>query len=271
MKKAIELKNVSFKYKSSSESVLSNFSLTINQGEWVSLLGHNGSGKSTLSKIMAGLVDVDSGSVEIFGKKYNQENLYNIRKQISVVFQNPDSQFVGATVEDDIAFGLENHFYPVEKMNDIILDVLKRVDMKDFINSAPHDLSGGQKQKVAIAGVFAISPQIIIFDEATAMLDPKGVKEVNNLIEKINKEKNITVITITHNMEEAAKAQRLVIIEKGIIVFDDKPQNIIFDETRLKSLQLNSPFNAKISNEIFNQGLIQNKSMDIDEVIKWLK
>ncbi len=271
MKKALELKNVSFKYKENSEYILENLSLSIYEGQWVSLLGHNGSGKSTISKIMAGLTNPNKGEVLIFGKEYNEENIFDIRKMISVVFQNPDSQFVGATVEDDIAFGLENHFFKPEEMKDIITEVLTKVNMNDFIEAAPHKLSGGQKQKVAIAGVIAISPKIIIFDESTSMLDPKGVREVNKLIKKIHKEQKITIINITHNMEETLWSDRLVIIEKGKIKFDDAPEEIVFNIDKLRSLNLDAPFIAKVSQELFAQEICDKKTIDEEEILSCLK
>ena len=271
MKNAVELKNVSFKYKEDAEWVLQNFSLTIKEGQWVTILGHNGSGKSTVSKIMAGLSEINSGSVKIFDKEYNKDNIYDIRQEISVLFQNADSQFVGATVEDDIAFNLENHFFPVGEMKSIILKVLDKVKMSKYINAAPHNLSGGQKQKVSIAGILAISPKIIIFDESTSMLDPQSVKDINNIIKEIHIKHNITVINITHNMEETLLSKRLVIIEKGQIVFDGALKEILFDEVRLKSLKLDAPFVAKISNEMFKQGLANFKTLSKERILSCLK
>ena len=188
MKKIIEIKNLSFEYREGTKTI-NNISFDIFEGEYVAILGHNGSGKSTIAKLIIGLLEKLSGSITVNGIELTLENLYKVRDNIGIVFQNPDNQFIGATVRDDIAFGLENNCVPQNQMDEIINNYASKVDMQDFLDHEPTKLSGGQKQRVAIAGILAMNPKIIILDEATSMLDPIGKREINNLVRKLIKKK----------------------------------------------------------------------------------
>lgn len=226
--KAIDIKNLAYYYVKDEGYILKDFNLTINKGEWVSILGHNGSGKSTLSKLIVGLLAKREGTIEVNGV-FLEDNPYEIRKMVGIVFQNPDNQFVGSTVRDDIAFGLENKLIPREEMPILIDRFSEVVGMKEFLNKEPHNLSGGEKQRVAIAGVLAMDTDIIILDEATSMLDPKGRSEVMETINNLsNGEK--TIITITHDLEEAVLSDRIVVLNKGEIVLDGKPLDVFKNE-----------------------------------------
>src|SRR3954447_21017054 len=195
-----------------SKKAVDGVSFTVNDGEWIAIVGHNGSGKSTLAKLMIGLIYPDEGHVNVFIEKLTLDNLWEIRSQMGIVFQNPDNQFVGSTVQDDVAFALENNGIPREDMVVRVIDSLKSVQMDGFLNQEPHNLSGGQKQRVAIAGVIALRPSVIILDEATSMLDPKGREEVLDLVFDLKNKYNMTVISITHDLEEAARADRIVVM-----------------------------------------------------------
>ena len=216
MSAIIEIKNLSFAYdEASQQKTLSQIDLTIEQGQWVALIGHNGSGKSTLAKLLDGLLTPTEGTITVAGLPLNEENIWAIRDQIGMVFQNPDNQFVGADVEGDVAFGLENRGVPYEQMHQRVQEALEAVNMQAFAKHEPVRLSGGQKQRVAIAGVLAIRPQIVIFDESTSMLDPEGRAELVALMQHLNKEEGFTVISITHDIDEAALADRIIVLEQG--------------------------------------------------------
>ena len=214
MKKIIEIKNLSFEYREGIRTI-NNISFDIFEGEYVAILGHNGSGKSTIAKLIIGLLEKLKGTIIVNGVELTLENLYKVRDNIGIVFQNPDNQFIGATVRDDIAFGLENNCVPQNQMDEIINNYASKVDMQDFLDHEPIKLSGGQKQRVAIAGILAMNPKIIILDEATSMLDPIGKREINNLVRKLNKEKTMTIISITHDIEEAKNADRIIVMNNG--------------------------------------------------------
>lgn len=231
----IKVENLNFSYKEN-EPVISDVSFEIKKGEFVSILGHNGSGKSTLAKLLVGLLKADSGTIEIDGQALTDESVDDIRKKIGIVFQNPDNQFVGVTVRDDIAFGMENRRFPREKMLELIDYYAEKVRMEKFLGYNPENLSGGEKQRVAIAGVLAIDPDIIIFDEATSMLDPKGVKEVNEIIWQLKREK--TLISITHNLNEAIYSDRVLVMNAGRIVLDDAPERVFHEKELLRQCQL---------------------------------
>ena len=214
----ISLKNIFYRYSQNQENyVLNDVSLDIEKDEWITLIGANGSGKSTLVKTLNGLNVPEKGTVFIDGLELNEENIWDIRRKVGMVFQNPDNQFVGSTVQDDVAFGLENIGLPRDEMIIRIDDALKRVGMEDFKLMEPSRLSGGQKQRVAIAGVLALRPQIIVLDEATSMLDPKGRQEVLNTVKSIKEESKMTVISITHDINEANEADRIFVMNKGKI------------------------------------------------------
>ena len=248
----IKFENVFFQYSSSKKTALSNINLEIKEGRWLSVLGKNGSGKSTLMKLIYGKNLATSGKVTFNNKEYNKEIYNDIKNKIAIVFQNPDNQFVGSTVEEDIAFGLENRNIPQEEMEGIIDEVLNIVDMTDYRKYEPSSLSGGQKQRVAIASSLALNPEILILDEATSMLDPKAKKSILEYIKKINKEKGITIISITHDAEESIYSDDIVILENGEIVYEGDYRNLYSDTTILEKYSLEIPFIERIKRDLNN-------------------
>ncbi len=245
MENIIEIKNVSFKYSSEEETenyVLNDLSLNIEKGSFTAVLGHNGSGKSTLAKLINGLLKPDSGSVEVLGMStLDEKKEMEIRRNVGLVFQNPDNQLVATIVEEDVAFGPENLGLPSDEIRRRVDDALKKVDMYDYRGHAPHKLSGGQKQRVAIAGIIAMEPQCIVLDEPTAMLDPKGRDEVMDAIVSLNKNSGITIVLITHFMDEAVKADRVVVMDAGNIIMDDVPRKVFSRVSELKAIGLDVP------------------------------
>lgn len=233
----IEVENLKFRY-SSEDRAVNGVSFAIEKNEFVCVLGHNGSGKSTLAKLLVGLLKAKSGTIKINDVEVNEKTIDDIRHHIGIVFQNPDNQFVGVTVKDDIAFGLENRNYESDKMKEIVNEYAKKVSMENFLEHNPEQLSGGEKQRVAIAGVLAINPDIIIFDEATSMLDPKGVREIIDIINQFKKHK--TIISITHNLSEAKYADRVIVMHQGKIVLNDKPEEVFkhIDLLKLSNLDI---------------------------------
>jgi len=259
----VETKNLTFSY--SKESItIDDISFRINKGEFVCILGHNGSGKSTLAKLLVGLLNLDSGEIFIDNKLLTEESVDKIRQKIGIVFQNPDNQFVGVTVKDDIAFGLENRQYERTKMIDLINKFSKLVKMEDFLEHNPENLSGGEKQRVAIAGVLAYNPEIIIFDEATSMLDPKGVKEVNDVINQLKGTK--TIIAITHNLQEAINCDRILVLNEGKIVLNDSPEVVFKEKEILKNSGLDILESMKLIELIEKNNLLKNKK-EIEELL----
>ncbi|MFW6318565.1 MAG: energy-coupling factor transporter ATPase [Bacillota bacterium] len=232
----IEIKNLTFGYQRKNP-VLKNINLSIKKGEWITILGHNGSGKSTLSKLIIGLLKAQEGTITIDNLELNEETIHDVRKKIGIVFQNPDNQFVGVTVRDDIAFGLENLQVERNDMIERIETYARKVDMAKFLNKEPHALSGGQKQRVAIAGILAMHTDIIIFDEATSMLDPKGRRMILDYMQTLNDE-GVTIITITHDMKEAVHSDRIVVLKNGEIIKTDKAQNVLKDQKTLEQSNL---------------------------------
>jgi energy-coupling factor transport system ATP-binding protein len=255
MREMINVNDVYFRYPDQEAYALEGISLHVEQGEWLAIVGHNGSGKSTLAKMLNGLHFPEKGDVTVDGLELNEETIWDIRSKIGMVFQNPDNQFVGATVEDDVAFGLENHGVAYEAMVERVSGALKRVHMEDFLDQEPHHLSGGQKQRVAIAGVVALQPDIIILDESTSMLDPKGKKEVLETVRILKEKENLTVISITHDLEEAAKADRIIVLNRGKVYKEGTPREIFLLEDELKKLGLDSPFMIKLSGALKNAGI----------------
>ena len=244
----IKVKDLTYSYEDSvsTQPTLKNLDLEINEGEFVAVLGHNGSGKSTFAKLLNMILVPSVGEIYIDGKNVggadmSDAEILKLRKNVGMVFQNPDNQLVATIVEDDVAFGPENLGVPTEEIRERVDNALGDVGMLEYANHEPHRLSGGQKQRVAIAGVIAMMPRCIIFDESTAMLDPMGRKEVMNTIVRLNKEKNITVIMITHYMEEAAMADRIVVINDGSLVMDGTPAEVFARYDVLKSCGLNVP------------------------------
>lgn len=251
----LEVQNLSFSYEQNKETIKS-ISFKVDKGEYIALIGHNGSGKSTLSKLLCYLLTPQSGKVILFGEEMNEKNVSKIRQSIGIVFQNPDNQFIGSTVEDDIAFGLENRNIPREKMHELVKKYSTLVGMEKFLNKAPDELSGGQKQRVAIAGILSLGLKIIILDEATSMLDPEGVTEIKNLIAQMRKENpELTIISVTHDIEEAYLADRVIVLNKGEIVKDGDPKEIFEDFEYIKSLNLNAPFTLTIKQQLKEKGI----------------
>ena len=232
--------NVKFKYEEGNREILKGISFTIGAGEWVSIIGHNGSGKSTLAKLLIGLLSPIEGAIYLDDMEVKEENLYDIRKHIGIVFQNPDNQFVSTSVEDDIAFGLENISTPRDEMIIKVNDAIKAVSMEDYRYEMPSNLSGGQKQRVAIAGILAINPDIYILDEATSMLDPKGREDFIKIVKTL-KEAGKTIIMITHDMDEALLTDRCIVLKEGEIVRDGKTIDVLNDYDLLKSSRLEMP------------------------------
>lgn len=264
--KAVKVEKVSFSY-DKQHPVLQQISFQIEEGSYTTIIGHNGSGKSTITKLLIGLLEKDEGLIQIQGLELNEQNINDIRSSVGVVFQNPDNQFIGATVADDIAFGLENHQIERDKMEDIIQTFAKKVGMYDYLQHEPIKLSGGQKQRVAIAGVLAITPSIIIFDEATSMLDPRGKEEIKDLIKEIHKLHNITILSITHDMEEVAQSDHVIVLEKGRVVMDGKPEDIFQHDDQLKALHLDIPFRWKVVKELHKQGISLQDVSTVEKVV----
>ena len=262
MEEIIKVENLCFEYEPGLQTI-NNISFQIHKGEYVAILGHNGSGKSTIAKLLIGLLEKKSGEIYIDDYQLNLENLYKIREKVGIVFQNPDNQFVGATVEEDIAFGLENKNLPREKMEQIICEVLDIVDMKDYRKFEPTSLSGGQKQRVAIASALALQPEVLILDEATSMLDPVARKSILGYIKKINREQKLTIISITHDAEESIYSDNIIIFEKGIIVYNGRYNFLYNDINILKKYHLEIPFLEKIKNEL--NAYLDIKTFEIEE------
>lgn len=278
MEEIIKIKNVSYEYTYSDENkkklAVKNIDIQIKKGELVAILGHNGSGKSTLAKLLnAQILPTNDGEIEIFGMNTKDEkNLWNIREKCAMVFQNPDNQLVATIVEEDVAFGPENlgiEPYEIEKR---VEKSLKTVDMYEYKKHAPHMLSGGQKQRIAIAGVLAMEPEIIIFDESTAMLDPNGRDEIMKTILKLNKTENKTILYITHYMEEAVLADRIIIINEGTIAVDDSPKKVFSDYENLKTLGLNVPQVTELCYELKKSGFdFRTDILNNEEMIEFME
>ena len=257
----VSFKNVSFKYDEDSV-VLKDFNLTINSGEMVAILGHNGSGKSTIAKIIMGLLEINSGEIYINDRLLNQDTIEECRNHMSIIFQNPDNQFVGVTVKDDIAFGLENKNVSREEMIKRINEYLKLVSMEEFVDRSPEELSGGQKQRVAIAGALAMETELMIFDESTSMLDPKGTKEVNQMIKQIKNDQNKTIIVITHNLEEASYADRVIVLNAGEIVADGTPMEVFKQEEVLEESGLKTMDSVSLIHNLKNKQFKNKKEIE---------
>lgn len=252
--KIVQFNNVSFRYDEEAPYVLKNVSFSVFEGEWLAIVGHNGSGKSTLAKLMNGLLFPEEGDVYINHLKLSEELVWDIRDQVGMVFQNPDNQFVGTTVQDDVAFGLENHGIPRDEMVERVHEALRHVNMVDFLDQEPHHLSGGQKQRVAIASVLALRPKIIILDEATSMLDPRGRNEVLEVVRELKNKENLTIISITHDLDEAAKADRIIVMNKGQVYREGLPEDIFMMDDELTKLGLDIPFTTKLVKSLRENG-----------------
>ena len=254
----IEIKNLKFKYNQDQTSyTLNDVSFHVKHGEWLSIVGHNGSGKSTTARLIGGLLVADSGQIIVDGQELTEETVWDIRDKIGMVFQNPDNQFVGATVEDDVAFGLENKGLPYKEMVSRVQEALSFVGMMDFKDREPARLSGGQKQRVAIAGIVAMRPSILILDEATSMLDPEGRQELIQSIKAIRKEYGMTVLSITHDLDEVALSDRVLVLKKGKVESVSSPRELFSRGTELVDLGLDIPFSALLTQKLRNKGLIE--------------
>jgi len=257
----IKIENLSFKYNKKSEA-LKNLSLEIKKGKWISILGHNGSGKSTLAKILVGLLEPTSGKVYINNKELTNETVNELRKKVGIVFQNPDNQFVGVTVKYDIAFGLENQQIPTSDIKNRVVEYAKFVGMGEFLDKEPHTLSGGQKQRIAIAGALAMQQDILILDEATSMLDPKGTNEIISLIKEISSDKDKTIITITHDLDLAQMSDYLFVLKEGELILEGTPEVVFKEEKLLKSSHLEIPLSLSIYNEISKDENVDKRLVD---------
>ena len=260
-KSAVRLEHLSYSYKN--DDNINEEDLTINdvnfdiyEGEYVALIGHNGSGKSTLAKLIIGLYVQLKGQIYIFDQEMNDDNIYELRRNLGIIFQNPDNQFIGSTVRDDIAFGLENDCIDTDTMKVLVDEFAEKVGMKEYLDKEPSNLSGGQKQRVAIAGALARKPKILIMDEATAMLDPKGRRDIRNLIKKMKDENpGLTIISITHDIDEAYQADKVIVLNKGKVFLSGTPEEVFEQSDKLLSIKLDIPFFHKLNKELKKEGI----------------
>ncbi|HFI0305402.1 energy-coupling factor ABC transporter ATP-binding protein [Streptococcus suis] len=251
----IQVKHLKYKYEEEAENyTLNDVTFHVKQGEWLSIIGHNGSGKSTTVRLIDGLLEAESGDIFIDGDKLTVDNVWDKRRLIGMVFQNPDNQFVGATVEDDVAFGLENQGIPLAEMRQRVQEALELVGMADFKIREPARLSGGQKQRVAIAGVVALRPKIIILDEATSMLDPEGRLDLIQIVKDIKDQHGMTVISITHDLDEVALSDRVIVMKNGQVESISTPADL-FMRDDLADLDLDQPFTAELAQSLRQAGL----------------
>ena len=267
--KQLEVKNLSFSYDESTHAVR-NVSFAIEKGSYTTIIGHNGSGKSTIAKLLIGLLEKDEGEILIDDLPLNEENLMEIRSRVGIVFQNPDNQFIGSTVRDDIAFGLENHCVEQSKMDAIITEFAEKVNMTEYLESQPTRLSGGQKQRVAIAGVLAMAPEMIIFDESTSMLDPQGKDEINRVIRQLHAQTQLTIISITHDIEEVAKSDHVLVMDQGEIKMEGTPEEILLRDKELIQLHLDIPFSIKLQQQLKKNGLTIKPEITIEGLVNQL-
>lgn len=265
----LEVKDLNFSYEEEGKTI-DNVSFSVEEGSYTTIVGHNGSGKSTIAKLIMGLLESVSGTITIDGIALNNENLAKIRSRIGIVFQNPDNQFIGATVRDDIAFGLENHCVEPSMMDEIIDTNAALVKMSDFMDQEPTHLSGGQKQRVAIAGVLAMKPKLLIFDEATSMLDPDGKDEIKKVIMKLHKESSLTILSITHDIDEVASSDYVVALDQGKVVLTGTPQEVFQQEKKLKEMKLDIPFSLKIADELKKRGVTVDRCITMEGMVNEL-
>lgn len=266
MENAIEVSHLSFAYTEEAETI-KDVSFTIPKGSYTTIIGHNGSGKSTIAKLIICLLGAKSGTIKILDQVVSPETIYELRSHVGIVFQNPDNQFIGSTVADDIAFGLENHCVPQEQMQDLIDKSATAVGMTDFLDAEPTHLSGGQKQRVAIAGILAMAPEIIIFDESTSMLDPQGKASINQEINHLHQSRDITILSITHDMEEVAQSEHVIVLNQGKIEMEGTPKEIFAHPDLLKNMQLDIPFALKFSKYLQSKGILHEDILTLDKVV----
>lgn len=272
MNPIIKLQNVSYIYPNSTKKALRDISLEISEGQFVTILGSNGSGKSTLARVLNGLLLPSGGQavVDNIDTQLAKKDMWKIRRNVGVIFQNPDNQIVGSTVEEDIAFSLENFGIEPVKIRERIDEVLAKLDLSDLKSHDPNQLSGGQKQKVAIAGVLALKPKVIIFDEATSMLDPEGKKELSNITQRLNREENTTIIQITHSIEESLLSDRIIIMNKGEIAADDTVEIVLRNRELLLAIGLDVPLAVEISHRLSNKGYTLKSLISNEELVEEL-
>lgn len=251
----VEFRNVSFRYTEEQPWVLKQCSFYVEEDESIAIIGHNGSGKSTIAKLMNGLLVPEEGEIFINGTQVTPETVWDVRKEVGMVFQNPDNQFVGTTVQDDVAFGMENRGVPRVEMQKRIADTLSIVGMENYLLTEPHRLSGGQKQRVAIASVLAIQPNILILDEATAMLDPQGRQEIMDTLTHVQQERAVSLITITHDLHEVTQADRVIVLNKGEIWDEGTPREIFSKKEDLRAIGLDIPFVTMLTDELIDLGI----------------
>lgn len=262
----IEIKNLNFSY-DQTQDVVKDVSFVVKKGSYTTLIGHNGSGKSTIAKLIIGLLEKEKGSILIDGEELSLDTIEGIRRKIGIVFQNPDNQFIGATVRDDIAFGLENHQVAPSEMDEIIENYAKEVGMSEYLDHEPTRLSGGQKQRVAIAGILSMKPEILILDEATSMLDPEGKEDINNLVKQLHKENNMTILSITHDVEEVLKSDHVIVMYEGRIVKDGTPSEVMKNEEELVRLKLAAPYSVRLANELKKLGIPVKQAWDMEGMV----
>ncbi|MFM9531812.1 MULTISPECIES: energy-coupling factor ABC transporter ATP-binding protein [Lysinibacillus] len=271
MPEILSLNNVTFSYTpeiQNSRNAVENVSFAVDEGEWIAIVGHNGSGKSTIAKLMNGLLFPQQGDVRILREPLNEENLWESRSLMGMVFQNPDNQFVGATVQDDVAFALENNGIPFEEMVKRVHAALEQVKMSQFLDHEPHHLSGGQKQRVAIAGALALKPKLLILDEATSMLDPQGRAEVLQTVQTLRAETGLTVLSITHDLEEAMLADRVLFMNDGKKFAEGTPAEIFALGDKLVEFGLDLPFALKLSKLLQKEGVpLMGQHMTEEELV----
>lgn len=271
MTEILSLNNVTFSYTpeiQNSRNAVENVSFAVDEGEWIAIVGHNGSGKSTIAKLMNGLLFPQQGDVRILREPLNEENLWESRSLMGMVFQNPDNQFVGATVQDDVAFALENNGIPFEEMVKRVHAALEQVKMSQFLDHEPHHLSGGQKQRVAIAGALALKPKLLILDEATSMLDPQGRAEVLQTVQTLRAETGLTVLSITHDLEEAMLADRVLFMNDGKKFAEGTPAEIFALGDKLVEFGLDLPFALKLSKLLQKEGVpLMGQHMTEEELV----
>ncbi|CEF51518.1 energy-coupling factor ABC transporter ATP-binding protein [Lactococcus garvieae] len=271
MNKILEVENLTFKYEEDQEApTLDGVSFAVQAGEWVSIIGQNGSGKSTTARAIDGLLENVSGNIKIDGQILSSENVWALRQKIGMVFQSPDNQFVGATVEDDVAFGMENQGIPREEMILRVDQALKQVNMLEFKGKEPARLSGGQKQRVAIAGIIALRPEIIILDEATSMLDPTGRAEIMRVIREIKAEYNLTVLSITHDLDEATLSDRVLVMRAGKIIKSAKPEELFGSGEDMINIGLDMPFTSNLAEDLRADFNLPEKYLNEEELAELL-
>jgi energy-coupling factor transport system ATP-binding protein len=262
----VEAENLSFSYDGENLAV-EQVSFSIPEGSYTTIVGHNGSGKSTVAKLISGLLEKKSGTIRIDGLELNEANLQEIRGRIGIVFQNPDNQFIGSTVRDDIAFGLENHQVPQPEMDPIIEEYAAKVGMTAFLASEPTHLSGGQKQRVAIAGVLAMRPKVLIFDEATSMLDPQGKDEIKKVIMDLHREKGLTILSITHDIDEVTASDYVLVMDEGHVAMTGTPEQVFQNEKKLQQMKLDVPFSMKLEEALRRRGVRLGRSITMEGLV----